>query len=186
MKLPYNCLRIYGDILFASRAGKIHSFNVVNGSYIASWRHPDVNKPSTPSHNGQVPVEIDATDQVPGSAPAIEHSPSGPPPKRRKVSVEPEDGESGGTPVPHDEDADAKSQQKSKAKKKKGPAIVPVAERPTVSLMTLTPGGRHLVAVSPHDKAIFVLEHDGSGVLKELSKRCLSNTKCLSHTLLLN
>ncbi|KAI0482818.1 hypothetical protein GGR56DRAFT_685847 [Xylariaceae sp. FL0804] len=61
-------------------------------------------------------------------------------------------------------------------KQRRGPQ--PQAELPFVTILTATEDGKHLVAVTGQDKAVWVFEHDGRGILKELSQRVMPKRPC--------
>ncbi len=109
----------------------------------------------------------------------IKKSPSGPPAKRQKT-----DADANGSQNGQDQDAEngdgsasnhkTKTHGRGKDEKdtpKTYPTVSPLSARPIVVLMTPSSEGKHLVVLTGHDKAVFVLEHVGEGNLKELSKR---------------
>jgi tRNA (guanine-N(7)-)-methyltransferase subunit TRM82 len=180
MKLPYNCLQVCGNVLLAARGGSIHSFNIVDGSYIASWKHPDEDHFLAAA---QAADSLDAENG--GSTPASHSQPDldlieQPPAKRQRLTSNVDED----TPeVSILEASEAQNEEEDAikdTKRKNGPqrkrwkhrtAISNVPDRPIVSLMVATQDNGHIVAVTSHDKAILVFEHDGDGHLKELSKR---------------
>ncbi|KAI1021750.1 hypothetical protein LB505_009040 [Fusarium chuoi] len=44
MKFPFNVVHVSGNVLFAARGGKIHSFSLEDGSHFSTWKHPDVDR----------------------------------------------------------------------------------------------------------------------------------------------
>jgi tRNA (guanine-N(7)-)-methyltransferase subunit TRM82 len=53
----------------------------------------------------------------------------------------------------------------------KGRMSVRVPDQPFITHLQVTSTGSHLVAISGHDKTIWVFEHNGQGSLKALSQR---------------
>ena len=183
MKAPYNRLQVYDSVLFAARGGKIHSFSTENGSYISTWKHPDVDMaaPKPESGNGTSDVEAAPHTQVTVEAPSPEQPPSR---KRQRLLEAVRDVETAAaatavgesTDEARDGQEDGGTPHGRRAKGKRGrhrhkDAISKVPDRPTVSLLAITTDGRHLVAVSGHDKSIWVFKHREAGRLEELSKR---------------
>lgn len=159
MKMPYNSLHVQGGILFAARGGKIHSFSLLDGAYISTWKHPDVEKVA----NADKAV---AQDEAEPAVADIE-----PPAKRQRLAEA--EGES--TPAQVDTLASKQNGKKGKRKGKKSQdektQISSVPDRPVVTHLTSTVDGGHLLAISGHDKNIWVFEHDGQGHLTQLSQR---------------
>ncbi|KAH6606587.1 trna methyltransferase [Trichoderma cornu-damae] len=184
MKIPYNKVHVQGQILFAARGGAIHTFRLSDGSHISSWKHPDVDKVAD-SIEAINETKSEAAPAVEADAPATESD--GPPAKRQKldgdtaspsVSLEAETS----TPTTTQGDKPRSSghfdgrgkKGKSKAGKDgdNGKArFARVPDRPVITHLTSTPNGSHLLAITGHDKAVWVFEHDGNGQLKELSRR---------------
>lgn len=179
MKLPYSHLHALGDYVFAARGGTIYSFNVSTGSHISTWKHPDVEKQAAIAAEAQslVPVaEVNEDVDMVVAAPASDE----PPAKRQRRDAngdEKETDEAGAGA----ENAQSQGQGgKKKGKKAKGRPVsqrAPQADRALIVLITSTDDGKHLVAVSGHDKIIWVFEHDGEGGFKELSQRYAHNSK---------
>lgn len=162
MKIPYNCLHARGDVLFASRGGRLHSFKLSDKSFISTWTHPAVVSITESAQGVQKLAEkLDQVAQTTaaGDVPAQEDGDE-PPAKRAKV-----DGEAGDK-----QDAKQKN-QKANQKGKDNMRLAHVPDQPIIIQLTSTDDGQHVVAVTGHDKAIWVFEHDGNGNLKELSKR---------------
>lgn len=181
MKIPYNKVHVQGQILFAARGRAIHTFNLTDGSYISSWKHPDADKVAS-SIKAINEAKAEAALAEEANTPATESD--GPPAKRQKL-----DGESESTSVnPEASTPTAAQDEKAQAghydgrgKKGKGKAakdfdsgktrFARVPDRPVVTHLTSTPDGSHVVAITGHDKVIWVFEHDGNGQLKQLSQR---------------
>lgn len=93
-------------------------------------------------------------------------SPGPPPSKRRRVGSDGgDDEEMGNDAVDEARIPEAESKEKVKEKDPKH------QERPFLHALSVTPDGRHLVALTGSDKTIWVFERDGSGHLKLLSQR---------------
>jgi tRNA (guanine-N(7)-)-methyltransferase subunit TRM82 len=179
MKIPYNAIHASGNIFFAARGGKIHTFNL-DGTHISTWKHPDVEKVAAAekakAEEAEKPVGED-TEMV--EAGDLEE----PPAKRQKVSEDETKGNG------NDETSETVAAEKSNAEKKGGKggkksknrqkndqtkkeSLLPrVPDRPVITHMTSTSDGRHLLAISGHDKNIWVFEHDRKGQLTQLSQR---------------
>ncbi|WDK14204.1 WD repeat domain-containing protein [Colletotrichum graminicola] len=199
MKVPYNCLEPSGNVLFAARGGKIHSFSLEDGSYLSTWKHPDVEKVNAAAASAAASkVEIEVSSGVPTS-PSPVHDEDGPPAKRQRVeSTEEKAGEDG--EETKDDDAmvldsePAKPEQQKRDRRKgnnqvrrgqrdgqqqqnnRGGAFARVPDYPVITIMTTTSDGSHLLAISGHDKSLWVFEHDGKGNLKKLSQRLAPDT----------
>ncbi|KAL2757466.1 hypothetical protein ACRALDRAFT_1068045 [Sodiomyces alcalophilus JCM 7366] len=192
MKLPYNRLRPFGQVLFAAKGGKIHSFSLHDGSHISTWDHPDVKKleeSQTPSQ--QPEVESDTAAATPNSAQGEDNqgpdNNNGPPTKRQKLAEDPEPGQSKDDtamdvdePATGDQSKEAASKTRRQKKRerrdrKTGPNLRQsygkIPDQPIITHMAVTSTGSHLVATSGHDKTIWVFEHDGNGTLTQLSQR---------------
>ncbi|KAK6954394.1 hypothetical protein Daesc_004361 [Daldinia eschscholtzii] len=177
MNLPYQYLSRLGrsSILCAAKGASIHTFDLDAGnSFLSSWTHPLAKKsgngePQETNQEGQEDQKLD--EQESGQRPS----------KKRKLNAEkkPSGAEEGtsqadtGT-VEAAETATAAAAANGNGKKKQKPeSRVQGPEIPFVALMTATEDGRYLVAVTGQDKTLWVLEHDGKGVLKELSQRVM-------------
>ncbi|UKZ77410.1 hypothetical protein TrVFT333_005131 [Trichoderma virens FT-333] len=183
MKIPYNKVHVQGQILFAARGGAIHTFSLTDGNHISSWKHPDADKVAQ-SIKAINEAKAEATPTAEADTPATESD--GPPAKRQKL-----DGESESTSVNAEVPApttvqDEKSQTghfDGRGKKGKGKPgkdfdngktrFARVPDRPVITHLTSTPDGSHVVAITGHDKAIWVFEHDGNGQLRQLSQRTM-------------
>ncbi|KAK4078735.1 uncharacterized protein Triagg1_3066 [Trichoderma aggressivum f. europaeum] len=183
MKTPYNKVHVHGQVLFAARGGAIHTFNLTDGSHISSWKHPDADKVAQSikainEAKAEAALTIEADNLVTES--------DGPPAKRQKL-----DGDSGGASVNAEDSAPTTAQDEKpqvghfdgRGKKGKGKAakdfdngktrFARVPDRPVITHLTSTPDGSHVVAITGHDKIIWVFEHDGHGQLKQLSQRTM-------------
>ncbi|PTB65343.1 hypothetical protein BBK36DRAFT_55602 [Trichoderma citrinoviride] len=159
MKIPYNRVHVQGQILFAARGGAIHTFSLTDGSHISSWKHPDVDKVAQSIqaiNDAKAEAAAAALTAEADSTPATESE--GPPAKRQRL----DGGDSEKNPSVSAQVVDSGKSRFAR-----------VPDRPVVTHLTSTPDGSHLVAITGHDKVIWVFEHDGNGQLKQLSKRTM-------------
>lgn len=155
MKFPYSQVHVHDGIIFATRSGRIESFDLHNGNKLSTWIHPDTEN----FVNSIKPVST----EVPDDSSTVE-----PPTKRQKTSeVEEEDANSAKTEGNPQDESPAEGGAKKGPKQPRQKQV----DRPVVPLITGTTDGKHIVALSGQDKAIWVFEHDGQGQLKQLSKR---------------
>lgn len=171
MKLPYNHLHAHGNVLFAARGGKIHQFSLVDGSHITTWKHPDVDRVASAVKAIAEAEEETKEPEVEDVEPETEEGQ--PPAKRQRL-------ESGSAATTEGDATKAKDDEgKRKGKKQKGRnrnhdypnRVSRVPDRPVITQMTSTANGRYLVAVTGHDKNIWVFAHEGQEQLKQLSSR---------------
>lgn len=187
MRVPYHELLPCGDVLFAARGGKLHSFSIKDGSHLSTWEPSSLKREEllegTPEHeNGtSVPGQVSADGRAEAETPAADSGDSGPPTKRRKVENE-EEAEEGNPDQEPDAEAgegdvvEMPRKQRKRGKKKRNrnrpfPFVDKPAERHLVQCLTATDDGVHIVAVTSPDKIIWVFEHDGHGSLKQLTQR---------------
>lgn len=185
MKIPYNKVHVRGQILFAARGGAIHTFNLTDGSHISSWKHPDVDKVAD-SIKAINEAKAEAALVAEADTPATESE--GPPAKRQKVGGEDESAPvaaeaeaSTSIPATAQDDKPQSGHVDGRGKKGKGKAgkdvengktrFARVPNRPVITHLTSTPNGSHLLAVTGHDKVVWVFKHDGNGQIEELSRR---------------
>ncbi|OAR02316.1 hypothetical protein LLEC1_00430 [Akanthomyces lecanii] len=162
MKIPYNCLHSHGSVLFGARGGKIHTFSLPDGAHIATWQHPELDTHLAAGSKVDQAAEKEAED---AADPIITDAAEQPPAKRQKVTrVDALEGQ-------NDEEKAGGKKARGKEQRKSKP--IPVPDRPVVIQLTTTADGSHLVAVSAHDKAVWVFAHNGSGQLTQLSKRVM-------------
>ncbi|KAF6841236.1 WD40 repeat domain-containing protein [Colletotrichum plurivorum] len=195
MKVPYNFIQPVGKVVFATRGGKIHSFSLEDGSYLSTWKHPDVEKVAAVSAaNAAVKAELEVSSGV-----ATPASPAGaddgPPAKRQRLENgrEDEQAKDADAMVIDEPQKQAEQQNEKKGKKdrkkgnkerggpqgsNRGGAFARVPDYPIITLMTATSNGSHLLAVSGHDKILWVFEHDGKGNLNQLSQRQMPKRPC--------
>ncbi|EGR50467.1 uncharacterized protein TRIREDRAFT_105636 [Trichoderma reesei QM6a] len=189
MKIPYNRVHVQGQILFAARGGAIHTFSLTDGSHISSWKHPDVDKVAQSIQAINEAKAEAALAAAEADTPATESE--GPPAKRQKLEGDSEnpsvsaqaeaEASTPATPQSGDKPQAGHVDGRGKKGKGKGKEVVDsgksrfarVPDRPVVTHLTSTPDGKHLVAITGHDKVIWVFEHDGNGQLKQLSKRTM-------------
>ena len=170
MKIPYNQVHINGTVLFAARSGRIHSFSLPDGKLVAARHHPDVEKISKAVESNRAAetpsLAIEASTEV--SMPQTpQEDDDEPPAKRQKTAVQ----EDVSTSKPAEEASTKKGGKKAKDRKKDKPRVSRVPDRPIVTHLTSTPDGKHVLAVTGHDKTIWVFEHDGKGNLTPISQR---------------
>ncbi|KAG6004442.1 hypothetical protein E4U21_001064 [Claviceps maximensis] len=185
--IPYNRVQTTRNILFATRGGKIHSFNLSNSKHLSTWQHPDVEKlASAPAPQKGPKPQNDESTAATSAGPEAGAEASEPPAKRQKTAQgEDANAASDNTEAQKTENtsaakAGAKEGKRKGKKQSKGPSHGDnsrmgkvVVDRPIITLMTCTNDGSHLVAVSGHDKALWVFEHDGQGALTQLSQRVM-------------
>ncbi|KAG8419818.1 tRNA (guanine-N(7)-)-methyltransferase non-catalytic subunit trm82 [Metarhizium acridum] len=173
--IPYNRVQTIGNILFATRGGKIHSFNLSDHNHISTWQHPDIEKHIRESDSKTEPKDETKTPTDAENVPETEESE--PPAKRQKVAEGDLNFPVGDATATKEENV----QKKGKGGKGKGKGdnhgdksrMGRVVDRPLITLMTCTDDGKHLIAVSGHDKSVWVFEHDGEGQLTQLSQRVM-------------
>ncbi|UNI14514.1 tRNA (guanine-N(7)-)-methyltransferase non-catalytic subunit trm82 [Purpureocillium takamizusanense] len=161
MKIPYNCVHARGDVLFAARGGSIHTLSLLDGSYISTWQHPDVAKVA------------DAMKEISDA---------------QKVSEAEGSGEHEAQGTDESASVNASDAPKERKKKKRQPGkgetagrkhqVARVPDRPVITLLTSTTDGQHILAVSGHDKVIWVFKHDGQGGLSLLNQRTMPKRPC--------
>ncbi|KOS18876.1 tRNA (guanine-N(7)-)-methyltransferase non-catalytic subunit trm82 [Escovopsis weberi] len=224
MKIPYNRVHVRGQFIFAARGGSIHSFRLADGSHVATWKHPDVDKvASVVKANAEILIaEANKVEQGEGEEQQQQQqqqqdSEEGPPTKRQRVheaAGESEEATAAAavaatgttattttttaatstttttetTTAADAEQAPAAAQDgkqkhfEGRGKRKKGKGkgeevgwgrLARVPDRPVVTHLTSSADGRHLLAITGHDKVIWVLAHDGAGRLAELSRRTM-------------
>jgi tRNA (guanine-N(7)-)-methyltransferase subunit TRM82 len=179
MKFPYNRLHVIGDVLVAARLGHLHTFNLTDGSHVSAWKHPDVKSVSTD-------LNMTAEAEVKGNEPSIEaisaeqplsSDPAEPPAKRQKTAntpgqdEEPPNGAEGGT-------RKKEKRGRGTVKSENARSRQTFMERPLVTLLASSADGTYLIAVSGHDKTVWVFQHDGQGNLKQISRRYVYGDFC--------
>ncbi|KAI1383217.1 uncharacterized protein F4822DRAFT_419695 [Hypoxylon trugodes] len=167
MGLPYQCVTRLGQssILCAAKGTDIHTFDLdSNSSFLSSWTHPSVKEVGNSEPQGTVPEDQDID----------EHENGQPPSKKRKLSSDERpsvEGENGKADIEAVEGVATANGKKGKKQKSESSSQRP--ELPFVILLTATEDGSHIVVVTGQDKTLWVLEHDGKGVLKEISQRAM-------------
>lgn len=178
MKIPYNQVHANGGIIFAARSGQIQTFSLNDGKLISTWKHPDVEKVAEAVKNiADAEKEVDAAaaemlqeeDQEEGQEP---------PAKRQKTTSDEDVSASKTTESTRGQESpETPKGGKTKGKKpknqhaKSGRPQSRVPDRPIVTQLTSTTDGKHLLAVTGHDKTIWVFEHDGAGQISNISQR---------------
>lgn len=160
VKFPYSQIYVHDGIIFAARAGRIESFDLHSGQHLSTWTHPDTEK----FVDHLKPPITETAEDTPASEP---------PSKRQKISEGEGQVNQPGVEVKAQEKEQAEGSGE-KAPKQTRPKQV---DRPVIIQVTGTADGKHVVAVSGHDKTIWVFEHVGTGQLRQLSKRSASPFK---------
>jgi tRNA (guanine-N(7)-)-methyltransferase subunit TRM82 len=180
VQIPYSQVHAHGNILFAARSGQLHTYSLTNGKLISIWKHPDVAKVAEAVKLVAEEKEVALATGAGEDDDVLEDDKAEPPAKRQKMLSEEESSVSITTELPPteavDEEASSKG-QRGKGEEKgtrhrqrvEGRAKVP--DRPLITHLAGTPDKKHVVAVTGHDKAVWVFEHDGQGHFKELSSR---------------
>ncbi|KAI1105204.1 hypothetical protein F4804DRAFT_331453 [Jackrogersella minutella] len=156
-RLPYQCLSRLGQssILCAAKGTSIHTFDLDAGSsLISSWTHPTTRQASNETQEPKGHNEKESSQR---------------PPKKRRLSSE-KKSDPDGPPISAVSEA-VEAAANGSGKKKPKPVQRP--ELPFVTILTATEDGSHVVAVTGQDKALWVFEHDGKGILKEISSRIM-------------
>ena len=165
MKLPFQCVLASSEVLFAARGSDLHTFNISNGSYISSWRHPTGNKADAKTKDtekgNEAPVSAAALSQ---GSPEQEQ---GPPAKRVRLEDTPESTQE----QSQENSKNGETKGNGKKSNRRAEAVSGPLEFPLIHYLTATTDGRHIVAVSAQDKTIWVFEHDLQGYIKQLSQR---------------
>jgi tRNA (guanine-N(7)-)-methyltransferase subunit TRM82 len=157
MKLPYQQIQVNGNVIFTARGGKIHTFSLSTGAWLSSWRHEQAKQDSASG----------ATSA--GNA-------DGPPAKRQKTEAA-QAAQAAKDPEASSETAlkSGELAQKDKKGSRNGPtgrkAVSRPPEQPLITHLRCTDDGSHVVAVTGHDKSIWVFAHDGEGSLTQLTQR---------------
>lgn len=168
MKTPYNCLHTHGNVLFAARGGKVHTFSLPEGAHVATWKHPELDAAIAAGQEHKKEAEA---EKVAAEEPAVDADASvvvdeaEPPAKRQKVTEDGQDAKADGQANGKKSKGNKNKDQKNRSKP------TPVPDKPVIIQLTTTADGSHLVAVSGNDKAVWVFSHDGDGQLTQLSKR---------------
>ncbi|KAI0842095.1 hypothetical protein F5Y06DRAFT_258972 [Hypoxylon sp. FL0890] len=170
MNLPYQCLTRLGrsSILCAAKGTSLHTFDLDSGSsFLSSWTHPATKK----AENSEA-QEKEAGQEGQEGQDLNEQESGQPPSKKRKLDSDDKPNSEG-----KDSHADTKIVEATAngngKNKQKAESRGQQPEFPFVNLLAATEDGSHLVAVTGQDKTLWVFEHDGKGVLKELSQRVM-------------
>ncbi|TLD13340.1 uncharacterized protein PgNI_03062 [Pyricularia grisea] len=181
MQLPFQRILVCGEVLFCAQGGTIHAFNTKDHSYLGKWDHPDSAKEAEAQKN--FPAQ-ETPKQAPEDANDAEEAiEEGPPSKRVKLDPKAStlaDTAATGSPASENGTGAESTNGKGKGRPKKGSRMAaPIpSDLPWIAILVATSDGRHLVAVSGHDKTIWTFSHDGSGNLVELSKRSMPKRPC--------
>ena len=135
------------NVLLAASGPTIRLFNALDGMFISKWSHLE------PTETKQA-----ARDRSPGSH--DDKGSEGPPGKRRKLSNDSAPSEASSVEVVVDNGG------KKRRKSKRKDFLIP-----SVTSLTVTSDGKHVIAVTGEDKSLRVLELLDNGVLKQISQR---------------
>lgn len=173
MGMPFQCLSPLGKgtLFCAAKGYEIQTFDLgANPQLLFSWRHPSVKQ--VENSKEAVGDEEPTRQQSPskrrklsdaGSNAGAEDEPT----KRRKLDSEA--GSNAGAEEGQEETPAREGKKNQKKAKTKGQPHK--AEPPFIVLLTATEDGSHVIAVTGQDKTLWVFEHDGKGLLKEISRR---------------
>ncbi|KAM5351647.1 hypothetical protein ACJ41O_004370 [Fusarium nematophilum] len=193
MKIPCNVVHVSGNVLLAARGGKLLSFCLEDGTHLSTWTHPDVDKLNAAVNfiSGEASAEASGEKSMSKEpAGAQGDGDDEPPAKRQKVEdqknetikeVEADGRDAKPTEAPVDTQGQGMGKKKSgkKSKNRHNPQrskdhnISRVPDRPVITHLTSTADGAHVLAITGHDKVIWVFENDGKGNLTQLSKRTM-------------
>jgi len=182
VQIPYSQVHALGNILLAARSGQLHTYSLADGKLISTWKHPDVEKVAEAVNRFAEEKEVALATGAGEDAPMADDDKDEPPAKRQKMLSEEESSVSITTDMPPADVVDGESSSKSQKAKGKDKASrsrvrvegrAKVPDRPLITHLTSTPDKKHVIAVTGHDKALWVFEHDGQGNLKELSSRIM-------------
>lgn len=173
MKIPYSQVHVSGGIIFAARSGQIHTFSLESRGLLDTWKHPDVFKVT----NALEESAVEAEDAEPA-----DHPEESEPPAKRQRTISDEDVStskvSERNPNTGEEPRDIIEESGRKGKRAKGKRQgktqrihSSVPDRPIVTHLISTNDGKYLLAVTGHDKTVWVFEHDGEGRIKVLAQR---------------
>ncbi|KAI1469927.1 uncharacterized protein F4812DRAFT_307099 [Daldinia caldariorum] len=187
MNLPYQYLSRLGQssILCAAKGASIHTFDLDAGnSFLSSWTRPLAKKPSSNGESQETAGRGEGQEGQAGQGLDDDEQESGQqrPSKKRKLNADNKPGaeertsqaDAGTVEAAANGNGNGSENGNGNGKKKQKPeSRVQGPEIPFVSLMEATEDGRYLVAVTGQDKTLWVLEHDGKGVLKDISQRVM-------------
>lgn len=158
MRFPVHRIQPCGDLIFAAQGAKIHVYGGANLHPISTWKHPDLDKPSE-----KQAIETQNKD-------IQESSENGPPAKKQRV----EGGDSMDVDGPAMSGSQSGKGDQSDKDKKNGSHNkglgTRASDQPIITELNITSSKSHLVAVSGHDKTIWVFEIQ-AGTLREISRR---------------
>ncbi|KAI1756736.1 hypothetical protein F4782DRAFT_279189 [Xylaria castorea] len=169
MGLPFQCLSSLGwspRIFCAAKGCSIQTFDLDAGSQpLFSWTHPSLKQAKNANQAKETTTY--------GGLESEGQTEQQPPSKRRKLGsdeaeLNAETEAEQGAPTDGE-----KNQKKGKAK-----WTQPNPEAPLVVLLTATADGSHVIAVTGQDKTLWVFEHDGNGLLAEVSRRAMPKRPC--------
>ncbi|RKF84115.1 tRNA -methyltransferase non-catalytic subunit trm82 [Golovinomyces cichoracearum] len=163
-EMPYQAIEAIGNLLFAARGSSIDLIDTKNATILSTWTCPP-----THSQNHHIASEVESGE---GSFNNLgEKNENSPPVKKRKLSSEKNN--------LSDKNLKEAEVLESTDGKNKGDAYH--VESPTVSILTSTLSGKHIIIVTGEDKSIRVLEkvgEDQSQKLVQLSQRVMPKRPC--------
>ncbi|KAL2891709.1 tRNA (guanine-N(7)-)-methyltransferase non-catalytic subunit trm82 [Ceratocystis lukuohia] len=188
-KLPYSYLfnSHSNGVIFAVRGGQIISFMTSGGPSISRWTHPDQLKmteaePVSAKRSSSQINQKEAPEVAKETTENLERS------TKRQRTEEPESkaAEEGSKEAGIIDDGQSETAEiatlmtanEQKKNKKNKPQTAVQQDKPIITLLSVTSDGKHVVAVSGHDKTIWVFEHDGRGKLMQRSKRTMPKRPC--------
>ena len=160
---PYQRIEVRKDIVLAARGLEIYTFSIRSGAHLSSWRYPTA-ADTTVGHSEQ--KTRSAAREV------GEEEISKPPAKRRKIEGSGSNQQAKNNAGENGNGQAMDSKGESKKKNTAWQEAPPQGPEPAmIYLLASTTDGKYVVAVTSHDKAIWVLEHDGNGSLVDISHR---------------
>ncbi|KAF2970863.1 hypothetical protein GQX73_g2692 [Xylaria multiplex] len=172
MSLPFQCLsRLGRGALFCAAKGcSIQTFDLAATSQpLFSWTHPFLQQTGNANQAKETHEGLDEGEQA-GQQP---------PSKRRKLSFDDVESNVGtGDKQEMLDTPGAPADEKKGQKRCKAKWMTPKPELPFVVLLTATEDGSHVIAVTGQDKTLWVFEHDGKGLLREVSQRAMPKRPC--------
>lgn len=156
-EMPYQAIKAVGNLLFAARGSSIDLIDIKNATILSTWTCPP-----TYSQNHHTTSEVESGERSFNNL--GEKNENSPPVKKRKLSSEKNN--------LSDKNLKEAEVLEPTDGKNKGDAYH--VESPTVSILTSTLSGKHIIIVTGEDKSIRVLEkvgEDQSQKLIQLSQR---------------
>lgn len=140
-------------MLFAATGACLNTFDISTGSKISRWSYTNEGDLTTRATDLEAPNLLSQKSETSSIDIVLE---SEPPSKKRRLSGS-------------ENEDEAAIKEKAPRRKQKRPTQKPSAAN--IVALTCTSDGQYVVVVTGEDKTVRVLEHDGHGVLKQLSTR---------------